>query len=933
MAIANVTLNHTFDEWRSATNQLITFVNEVDSQQLINAVSNTAALTVSSRNIKRNDTLYLTLNVSNSVLDRSTLNVATANAVNIVFAALANTDARLVLVSNDANVINSVANAAFIQANVARVQANAAWTSSNAVNAFVAVVAAAGNNYMIATGVDVGAGANIYARTVSAAANTWANVQTAVANSYAETVGTAGNNYTRTVGSAANAWTNTQISVANSYAVTVGAAGNNYSIAVGAASNVYAETVGTAGNSYARTVGTAGNNFMTTTGVSIGSGANAYAVLVGAAGNSYARTVGTAGNTYSDTVGTAGNNYTRTVGTVGNTYSETVGTAGNNYTRTVGTAGNTYAETVGTAGNNYVRTLGTTSNAFIVLAYTQANTGRFHANVSYEQANTARERANAAYDLAASVSGCTAPIIEANKAGFDTANAAYFQANTGRDIANLAFVQANQSFEQANTVRNLANASMLFMNTTGIHVNTAFAQANTARIHANNAYLQANNALANTSGSSFAGNLQIPTGNLTIGLGTTQGIRLTVNDHVAIANVFPQARFLSGSQYIQLNSNTNFGGWNDIVLDRDISIIFTKGSADDGANLVIAPWSDSTFGYKQDGSGRHGFNTSNPRHALDANGTANISGSLLVSSMNVVPTVQSSFDQANTARTHANNAFLAANTGLGLGAAFAQANTARVHANAAFLTANSALANTAGITTAGSLNVPGTLTANILTVLATNGGNEGSQINLKGAVDPLGSTYDNWAVDIYQNQLRFYTSSTNTNTYYIQNLGTGTVNMLLDGHASIASMNVVPTVQSSFDQANTARTHANNAFLAANTGLGLGAAFAQANTARVHANVSFEQANTARIHANAAFEKANSGATIINTDALNATRYIVFTDKTSGILANANVASALSYNPSSGAFVATSLKSSALYDSSNRQLLIKDSSGTVVWGN
>ena len=98
MAIANVTLNNTFDEWRSATNQLITFVNEVDTQQLINAVSNSAVLTVSARNIKRNDALYLTLNVSSDVLDTSTLNVATANAVNVVFAALANTDARLVLV-------------------------------------------------------------------------------------------------------------------------------------------------------------------------------------------------------------------------------------------------------------------------------------------------------------------------------------------------------------------------------------------------------------------------------------------------------------------------------------------------------------------------------------------------------------------------------------------------------------------------------------------------------------------------------------------------------------------------------------------------------------------------------------------------------------------------------------------------------------------
>jgi hypothetical protein len=200
---------------------------------------------------------------------------------------------------------------------------------------------------------------------------------------------------------------------------------------------------------------------------------------------------------------------------------------------------------------------------------------------------------------------------------------------------------------------------------------------------------------------------------------------------------------MGGSQFIQFNSNTSVGAWNDLMLDRDLSIIFSKGTSDDGANLVIGPWTDSSFGYKQDGAGRHGFNTSNPRQVLDANGSANISGSLLV-----------------------------------------------------------------------------------------------------------------W----------------NTR--------------------SDQAMNVVPTVTASFVQANTARNQANDAYT-----------------------------------------RANTGVTVIQTDALSATRYIIFTDKTTGTLANANVATALSYNPSSGSLVATSLKSSALYDSSDRQLLIKDSTGTVVWGN
>jgi len=353
----------------------------------------------------------------------------------------------------------------------------------------------------------------------------------------------------------------------------------------------------------------------------------------------------------------------------------------------------------------------------------QANTARVHANAAHAsanagmlQANTARDHANTAHVSA------NAGLLQANTAR-DHANAAFLAANSGTSTAS-AFAQANTARDQANAAYSAANAAT---STSSIQ---AFIQANTARDHANASFTKANTGLANTSGIAFAGNMQFPTGNITIGDGETKGIRLHVNSLTSIANVDPQIEVMSGSQILQFNSNTSVGSWNDLMLNRDLSIIFSKGTSDDGANLVIGPWTDSSFGYKQDGAGRHGFNTSNPRHVLDANGTANISGSLLVGAMNVVPTVTASF-----------------------------------------------------------------------------------------------------------------------------------------------------------------------------------------------------------AHANASFAKANSGATVINTDAISATRYIVFTDKTSGQLANANVATALSYNPSTAILTATKLKSSALYDSSDRQLLIKDSTGTVVWGN
>lgn len=84
------------------------------------------------------------------------------------------------------------------------------------------------------------------------------------------------------------------------------------------------------------------------------------------------------------------------------------------------------------------------------------------------------------------------------------------------------------------------------------------------------------------------------------------------------------------------------------------------------------------------------------------------------------------------------------------------------------------------------------------------------------------------------------------------------------------------TVSAAFDQANTARTHANSGFAQANTArdhanssfaqantatTNAGNAFGQANTATTNAGAAFGQANTARDHANASFGQANTATT------------------------------------------------------------------------
>jgi hypothetical protein len=85
-------------------------------------------------------------------------------------------------------------------------------------------------------------------------------------------------------------------------------------------------------------------------------------------------------------------------------------------------------------------------------------------------------------------------------------------------------------------------------------------------------------------------------------------------------------------------------------------------------------------------------------------------------------TANSSYVAQNTTAGFANSAFLAANSAASFAnGAFTQANSepkgtsAGVFANAAFITANSALPNTAGVTTAGSIIVPGTVQSTAVT--------------------------------------------------------------------------------------------------------------------------------------------------------------------------------------------------------------------------
>jgi hypothetical protein len=119
---------------------------------------------------------------------------------------------------------------------------------------------------------------------------------------------------------------------------------------------------------------------------------------------------------------------------------------------------------------------------------------------------------------------------------------------------------------------------------------------------------------------------------------------------------------------------------------------------------------------------------------------------------------------------------------------------------------------------------------------------------------------------------------------------------------------------SAFLNANAAFLNANSAFLNANAAfLNANAAFLKGNTAHLTANSAFLKGNTAHLTANAAFDKANTaggGATIL-IDAVNATRYVTFANNTTGVFSQANVATSLTFNPSTGTLSATIFNSTS----------------------
>jgi len=76
----------------------------------------------------------------------------------------------------------------------------------------------------------------------------------------------------------------------------------------------------------------------------------------------------------------------------------------------------------------------------------------------------------------------------------------------------------------------------------------------------------------------------------------------------------------------------------------------------------------------------------------------------------------------------------------------------------------------------------------------------------------------------------------------------------------------------------------------------------------------------------------NAGSTVATDTTAARDLFVTFTGVSSGTMTSANVNSTFTFNPGTGTVTANTMKTSALKDSSDRTLTIRDEANTIVWG-
>jgi hypothetical protein len=348
--------------------------------------------------------------------------------------------------------------------------------------------------------------------------------------------------------------------------------------------------------------------------------------------------------------------------------------------------------------NTQIRTNAAFDAANSAVAATSDTYARNTANAAFLAANSSSNTALAAFFKANAAFVSANNIDGVNTTQNTNIDLAWYGANSAWDSANSSFYHANAAYAHANAAYILGSALDGINNTQNNSIAAAFAAANTsansttdiyARNTANAAFTKANNALANTTGATFGGELNI-TGTLrALSQGGDEGGELFLDKPVTNTSL------ASGVTIDIYQNRLRFFETGGAVRGAYIDFTTAGGGI---ANNLLAGGSIDTYARNHANAA---FITANAggavsdtyarNHANAAFTSANSSATNITYAWN---TANASFSTGNInigyAWNHANAAFAAANSG-GAGVDSYSRNTANAafdHANAAFATAN-----------------------------------------------------------------------------------------------------------------------------------------------------------------------------------------------------------------------------------------------------
>jgi len=468
---------------------------------------------------------------------------------------------------------------------------------------------------------------------------------------------------------------------------------------------------------------------------------------------------------------------------------------------------------------------------------TAANSASRYANGAFIQANAAYELTNSAYAYAFVASYTSNSASRYANGAFTQANAAFEVANNASLYAGPASIKANAAFAVANSASSYANAAFLQANSAYIHVNSSYNLANSAALYANGAFVQANGASLYANGAFELANLIFARSNTSSSYANS-AFESANNSAIIASGAFRHANSAYNLVNVAIRqANTGFdvanlaydkansgytlaqGAYNtangkfsssggtisgDIVMTGNITpltdVRYYLGSPTrKWHSLYVGPGSVDIDGVILSADANGTLQVTNPTYSGPV--SINLGGVVLATTGTGGLAISNNYD-ANNITTFVIDL---SGEGQSVGGISEQANSAGSYANSAFLRANNSLDANNGGTITGDVQITGNLVitgnvvyANTQTVLITD-----NIITLNAAIDQSGQPLYNAGIEVDRG------AQPNAQFLWIETSGKWAAN---NGNNSIfiASDAAESYANAAFSQANAAFNRANN---------------------------------------------------------------------------------------------------------------------------